>query len=392
MGKKSKITKLFDWTAYEKAHTDLDQKPEDTSAAKKVSEEDKKLRTFEAAITKDIKLGLSALQEALKKGEDAKIPYFLYLGYFKKAKEGSGSLLILGKQPAIKKAFTVIGKTGEKINLSYGVAQLDSNNILRFVPEKNGTKVKPKPLVDSLKKAPISKSNPGFWAKRKVSNVIIGALEEELATLTGDSGLVEEAVTYRENGANLEVYDTFKSFVNRDYKSSNGTRNAEYYAQTLTQVDEWVVALQAEFKAKGDKTLKDGYTQMGKIMMAFKVKVQQEMEEGKSQTISEKSSLSTIEQVFERTLKEYNASKDLYQKSILKSKLERIFLELEQKINGDDTSTEALDLKSRLKEALASLNTFDSETTVDPAVQQQVTQLLQEMEQLLQQYESAPSI
>jgi len=389
----SKISKLFDWEAYAQAQTALDQKPDDKSATKKASEQDKALRTFEASVTKDLKIGLNLLQEALKKGEAAQIPYFLYLGYFTKAKEGSGSLLVLGKQlPAFKKGVVVIGKTTEKVNLSYGIVQLDANNILRFDPEKNGVKVKPKPLVDSLKKAPISKSNPGFWAKRKVNNVIIGALKENTATLTGDSNLVAEEVTYTEDGINSETYDAFKSFVNRDYVNSNGTRNAEYYAQTLKQVDQWLIALQAEFKTKGDKALKEAYTKMGKIMLVFKKQVQQEMELGKSQHINEESSLSSIEQVFERTLKEYKASEDPYQQSILKGKLERILLELAQKINGEETSTEALTLQSRLQEAFTNLKISNSDPAVDPAAEQQLTQLLQEMEQLLEQYESAPSI
>lgn len=324
------------------------------------------------------------MQEVPNTGEPVQVPYFLYLGYFIKAKEGSGSLLILGTHPNLKKAFKEIGKTGEKVNLSFGIVQLDTNNILRFIPEKNGMKVKPKPLVDSLKKAPISKSNPGFWAKRKINNVIIGALEDSAVDLTGDSNLVDEKVTYKEESVNSEIYDAFKSFVNRDYVNSNGTRNAEYYAQTLKQVDEWLAALQAEFKTQGDKALKDAYTKMGKIMLAFKKKVQEEMEVGKSQQINEESSLSSIEQVFERTLKEYESSEDLYQKSILKAKLERILLELEQKNNGDETSAEALTLQARIKEAFANLKTSESATAVDPAVQ--------EMEQLLQQYESAPSI
>lgn len=390
--RKSKITKLFDWEAYSAAQTALEQKPDDKSAVKKAGEQEKALRTFEANVTKDTKLGLKVLQEVPNTGEPVQVPYFLYLGYFTKAKEGSGSLLILGTHPNLKKAFKEIGKTGEKVNLSFGIVQLDTNNILRFIPEKNGMKVKPKPLVDSLKKAPISKSNPGFWAKRKINNVIIGALEDSAVDLTGDSNLVDEKVTYKEEGVNSEIYDAFKSFVNRDYVNSNGTRNAEYYAQTLKQVDEWLAALQAEFKTQGDKALKDAYTKMGKIMLAFKKKVQEEMEVGKSQQINEESSLSSIEQVFERTLKEYESSEDLYQKSILKAKLERILLELEQKINGDETSAEALTLQARLKEAFDNLKTSESAITVDPAVQQQVTQLIQEMKQLLQQYESAPSI
>lgn len=389
--RKSKITKLFDWEAYSAAQTALEQKPDDKSAVKKAGEQEKALRTFEANVTKDTKLGLKVLQEVPSTGEPVQVPYFLYLGYFTKAKEGSGSLLILGTHPNLKKAFKEIGKTGEKVNLSSGVVQLDANNILRFIPEKNGMKVKPKPLVDSLKKAPISKSNPGFWAKRKINNVIIGTLEDSAVDLTGDSNLVDEKVTYKEEGVNSEIYDAFKSFVNRDYVNSNGTRNAEYYAQTLKQVDEWLVALQAEFKTKGDKALKDAYTKMGKIMLAFKKKVQEEMEAGKSQQINEESSLSSIEQVFERTLKEYEASEDLYQKSILKAKLERILLELAQKINGNETSTEALTLQSRLKEAFTNLRTPNSETAVDPAVQQEMKQLVQEMKQLLEQYESAPS-
>lgn len=388
--RKSKIAKLFDWETYTKAQDALSQKPDDKSIVKKASEQDKALRTFEASITKDIKLGLKVLQEAVKKGEDIQVPYFLHLDYFAKAKEGNGSLLILGTQPAIRKAFVAAGKTAEKVNLSYGMALLDANNILRFVPEKNGMKVKPKPLVNSLKQAPISKSNPGFWSKRKVNNVIIGALEENTTNLTGDSALVEGEVTYTKEGINSEVFDAFKSFVNRDYVNSNGTRNAEYYAQTLKQVDQWLRALQAEFKAKGDKKLKAAYSKMGKVLLAFKKKVQKEMDAGNTQHINEGSSLSSIEQVFERTLKEYKTSEDPYQQSILKGKLERILLELEQKINGDESSTEALALQARLKEAFTALTIANPTGTIDPAVQQNVAQLVQEMEQLLQQYDLAP--
>ena len=295
--RKSKIAKLFEWEAYEQAQATLAQNPDDKAAIKKAAEQDKALRAFESSVTKDIKLGLKVLQEALQKGEEASIPYFMHLDYFEKGKEGSGTLLILGTQPAIRKAFVAAGKTGEKVNLSYGIAQLDANNILRLLPEKNGMKVKPKPVVDSFKQAPISKSNPGFWSKRKVNNVIIGAAEST-EKLTGNSDLLEEEVTYTEKGTNSEVYDQFKSFVNRDYTHSNGTRNAEYYAQTLKQVDQWLSDLQEEFKAKGDQQLKAAYSKMGKMMLAFKKKVQQEMQEGTTQHLHEDSSLNSIEQVF----------------------------------------------------------------------------------------------
>lgn len=384
--RKSKIAKLFEWEAYEKAQATLEQNPDDKAAIKKAAEQDKALKTFEASVTKDIKLGLKVLQEAVKKGEEASIPYFMHLDYFEKGKESSGTLLILGTQPAIRKAFVAAGKTGEKVNLSYGTAQLDANNILRLLPEKNGMKIKPKPVVDSFKQAPISKSNPGFWSKRKVNNVIIGE-EEPTENLTGNSELVEEEVTYTEKGTNSEVYDQFKSFVNRDYTNSNGTRNAEYYAQTLKQVDQWVAQLKEEFKAKGDKQLKVAYSKMGKVMLAFKKKVQQEMQKGNTQHINEDSHLNSIEQVFERTLKEYQVSEDAYQQSILKGKLERILLELEQKINGEDNPTAAQDLHSRLKAALEGSNPT---VQVDPALQQEVTQLVKELEQLLQQHQTAP--
>ncbi|MFK7797120.1 MAG: hypothetical protein AB8E82_06675 [Aureispira sp.] len=389
--RKSKIAKLFDWNAYTQAQDVLAQSPDQKQTIKQAAKQEKALRAFESSVTKDIKLGLKMLQEAVKKGEAAELPYFLHLDYFTKAKEGTGSLLILGTQPAIRKAFVAAGKTPDKVNLSYGTAKLDANNILRFVPETNGMKVKPKPLVDSLKQAPIAKSNPGFWSKRKVNNVIIGA-EEATETLTGDSDLVEEQVTYTENGANSEVYDAFKSFVNRDYVNSNGTRNAEYYAQILQQVDQWVAKLQAEFKAKGDKTLQRAYQQMGKTMLAFKQKVQQEMQAGKKQQINEESNLSSIEQVFMRTVEEHKASGDPYQQSILKGKLERILLELEQKINGDEQATAALALQTRLKAALVDLSTQETAPNqeVDTEVQQKLVQFAQKIQQLVQQHIATP--
>lgn len=247
-------------------------------------------------------------------------------------------------------------------------------------------KVKPKPLVDSLKKAPIAKSNPGFWSKRKVNNVIIG---EETEVLTGNSDLVDEKVTYTEGGTNSEVYDAFKSFVNRDYVNSNGTRNAEYYAQILKQVDQWVAKLQAEFKAKGDRKLQKAYKKMGTMMLAFKKKVQAEMQAGQTQNINEESSLSSIEQVFMRTLAEHKASEDAYQQSVLKGKLERVLLELEQKINGDEQATEALALQARLQKELAGLS--GSDTSTNPEIQQELVQLVQDVQQLLQQEPTAPT-
>ncbi len=298
-------------------------------------------------------------------------------------------MLILGTQPAIRKAFVAAGKTPEKVNLSFGLAELDANNILRFIPEKNGMKVKPKPLVDALKQAPIAKSNPGFWSKRKVNNVIIGAAEESAdEALTGDSDLVDEAVTYTEKGQGSEVYDAFKSFVNRDYLNSDGTRNAEYYAQTLQQVDGWIAQLQEEFKAKGDKQLKAAYQKMGKMMLAFKKKVQQEMNTGQTQNINEESNLSRIAQVFDRTIKAYQASEDPYQQSILKGKLERTLLELEQKINGDESQTEALSLQQRFTAALADLPM--GERPIDPAVQKQIDALVTDIADLLAQHQQAP--
>ncbi len=387
--RKSKIAKLFDWASYQTAQTALTQSPDDKSALKKASEQDKALHAFQSSVTKDIKLGLKYLQEAVKKGEVAEVPYFLQLDYFTQAVEGTGSLLILGTQPAIRKAFVAAGKTPEKVNLSFGLAELDANNILRFIPEKNGMKVKPKPLVDALKQAPIAKSNPGFWSKRKVNNVIIGAAEESAdEALTGDSDLVDEAVTYTEKGKGSEVYDAFKSFVNRDYLNSDGTRNAEYYAQTLQQVDGWIAQLQEEFKAKGDKQLKAAYQKMGKMMLAFKKKVQQEMNTGQTQNINEESNLSRIAQVFDRTIKAYQASEDPYQQSILKGKLERTLLELEQKINGDESQTEALSLQQRFKAALADLPM--GELPIDPAVQEQIDALVTDIAELLAQHQQAP--
>ncbi|MGH1336277.1 MAG: hypothetical protein ACRBFS_09120 [Aureispira sp.] len=390
--RKSKIAKLFDWASYQKAQDALTQSPDQKTTIKQAAEQDKLLRNFQTSVTKDLKLGLKMLQEALKKGELAEMLYFLHLDYFAQAKEGTGSLLIFGTQPAVRKEFVAAGKTREKVNLSYGTVKLDTNNILRFVPEKNGMKVKPKPLVDTLKQAPIAKSNRGFWSKRKINNVIIGAKEEASDLLTGDSDLVEEDVTYTERGVNSEVYDAFKSFVNRDYVNSNGTRNAEYYAQTLKQVDVWVAKLQAEFKAKGDRKLQKAYKKMGKVMMAFKKKVQKEMEEGQAQYINEESSLSSMEQVFMRTLEEHESSDDAYQQSVLKGKLERILMELGQKINGDENATEALALQTKLEEALADLSGGNVETNegMDPEVQRELTQLVQEIQQLLQQHANAP--
>lgn len=68
--RKGKIAKLFEWENYEKAQTTLAQNPDDKAAIKKAAEQDKALKAFEASVTKDIKLGLKVLQEAVKKGEE----------------------------------------------------------------------------------------------------------------------------------------------------------------------------------------------------------------------------------------------------------------------------------------------------------------------------------
>lgn len=67
-------------------HTEaLAQSPDQKQTIKKAAEQDKALRAFESSVTKDIKLGLKVLQEAVKKGEPAEVPYYLHLDYFTKA-------------------------------------------------------------------------------------------------------------------------------------------------------------------------------------------------------------------------------------------------------------------------------------------------------------------
>ncbi len=392
--RKSKITKLFDWEAYQTAQSDLTQSPEEKKLIKIAAEQDKALHVFQASVAKDLKIGLKILQEAVKKGEKAVVPYFLHLDYFANAKGSGGSLLILGNHPNIRKAFISAGKTPEKVNLSYGEVELEANNILRFVADKNGMKVKPKPLVEALKQAPISKSNPGFWSKRKVNNVIIGAaVAEELQdTLTGDSELVERSVNYSTKGSGSEVYDAFKSFVNRDYANSNGTRNSEYYAQTLHQVEGWLKDLQDEFKAKSDKKLKAAYQKMGKVMLAFKKKVQQEIQQDQAQYINENSALSSFEQAFHQTLEEYKTSEDAYQQSILRAKLERILLELKQQVGGDQPQGQASQLLQTLQAKFDGIDHSTRSNLTDSATQNQIDALFSELTNLLGQYEEAAEL
>ena len=344
----------------------------------------KELKTFRAKVSKDLKIGLATLEEDLAKdGGKGSIPYFLHLDYF--SADGGGSLLIFGTQPALTKAFKDASKTKEKVNISVGTASLDRNGILRFEPLKNGMKVKPKPLVDALKQDPIKKSKPGFWSKRKVNNVVIGTEEVASATkgkITGDSSLVDEKVTYTEKGTNSEVYDTFKSFVNKDYVNSNGTRNAEYFSTTLQKVDTWVQELQTEFKAKKDPKLKAAYGKMGKMMLAFKKRVQKDSNSDKAQHINEDSALAAFEQVFDREMAQYETETDAYQKSILKGKLERVLLELNQKINGDSSQTAAIALKEQLENRLVNA----SEGTIDPALQAQIDELLADIADLVAQF------
>jgi hypothetical protein len=381
---KSKITKLFDWNAYQTAVTQQNENPDDKTAAKKLQELSKELKQFRAKVSKDLKLGLTALQEDLaQNGKKGSLPYSLHLDYF--AADGGGSLLILGKQTDLKKEFKAAWATKEKVNISLGVVSLDNNDILRFEPAKNGMKVKAKPIVNALKQDPIKKSKPGFWSKRKVNNVIIGAEAVASATkgkITGDSSLVDEKVTYTEKGTNSEVYDIFKSFVNKDYVNSNGTRNAEYFSTTLQKVDTWVQELQTEFKAKKDPKLKAAYGKMGKMMLAFKKRVQKDSNSDKAQHINEDSALAAFEQVFDREMAQYETETDAYQKSILKGKLERVLLELDQKINGDSTQTAAIALKEQLENRLANV----SQGNVDPSIQAQIDELLADIADLVAQF------
>lgn len=299
--RKSKITELFDWQTYQKAIESQKANPKDSTTTKTVEKLQKELQTFQSRVSKDLKIGLAALQDALAQdGKKGSIPYFLHLDYF--ATSGGGSLLILGTHPNIKKAFKAASKTKEKVNISVGQAHLDSNDILQLEPTKNGMKVKAKTVVTALKQDPIKKSKPGFWSKRKVNNVIIGTGESSPTdtTLTGDSSLVEEKVTYTAAGVNSEIYDQFKSFVNRDYINSNGTRNKEYFAATLQQIEKWTTAIRAEYKSKADASLKAAYKQMGKEMLVFKKQVQQDAKDTTSQHISQDSSLATFEQLFDR--------------------------------------------------------------------------------------------
>lgn len=381
--RKSKINELFDWSAYQEAVAAQATNPNDKKTNKDLNQLQKELKAFKSMVSKDLKIGLSFLEDSLAQdGKKGSVPYFLHLDYF--AAAGGGSLLILGTHPNLKKAFKEASKTKEKVNISHGTAQLDNNDILQLIPAKNGMKVKPKPVVTAFKQDPIKKSKPGFWSKRKVNNVIIGVPEAATAeqSLTGDSSLVEEKVTYTEKGAGSEIYDAFKSFVNRDYINSNGTRNAEYFATTLQQVDSWVQALEQEFKTKGDRKLKAAYKKMGKTMLAFKKQVQKDSKSDKVQHINEDSALAAFEQVFDREFALYEKETDAYKKSILKAKLERVLLELDQKINGNSSQVEAVALRDKLEGKLKAANS----TTIDATVQQQIDALLHDISDLMTQF------
>lgn len=393
--RKTKIANLFDWTNFEAAQAELAKNPKDKTITKKFAAEQKKLKAFKTSITKDLKLGLAELKAPLTKGETkATIPYYLYLGYFDKETVGE-SLLILGHHSNIKKEFVAAAKTSDKVKISFGTVQLDSNNILQFIPTKNGMQVKPKPVVEACKKTPIAKSEPGFWSKRKISNVIIAAeateQEGSQAPLSsndqfiGDENKVDEKVSYKEKGTGSEIYDQFKSFVNRDYTQSSGTRNAEYYQATLSQVDEWVKALQDEFKTKRDPSLKKRYNTMGKNMLAFKKQVQKEIKANKTQLINEDASLQTIKDSFAQAIADYNNAKDAYGQSIVEAKLRRILSELDQKINGDSSQQEAIALKTSLEREFSATVNQGNENS---KVQKEAEDLLTEMEALLQEFSS----
>ncbi len=384
--RKSKISNLFDWNKYDEVAAKLLKDPKNTAAIKEMKAEEKKLKVFMATATKDLKVGLAQLRgEVAKTGKPSTIPYFLHLDYFSKNSAG-GSLLIFGTSPNLKKEFKAAVKTSEKVNISVGIAQLDANNTLQFIPDTNGMKIKPKPVVDTLKKAPISKSSPGFWSKRKVNNVIIGALSAtNTETLSGDETKVDADVSYKEKGVGSEIYDQFKSFVNRDYLHSLGNRNAEYFALALTKTDKWLIELQKELQSKNDPKLKKAYKTMGKAMLLFKKQVEKDRNSDKKQTINEDSSLANFQKFFNLELALFQKENDAYTASIQEGKMQRILLELDQKIAGEVAPKTAIALKNILQKSLSEAVTAKK---VDPEIRQKIDSIFEKMQTLVDKFDS----
>ncbi len=393
--RKSKITSLFDWKKFDEKAAALVKDPKDKSAIKAMKESDKELNNLLSAVTKDLKVGLAQLRGEVAKGaKTATMPYFLHLDYFAKSKTG-GSLLIFGSSAALKKAFKAAIKTEEKPNISFGTVQLDSNETLQFIPDTNGMKVKAKPVVTALKKAPIVKSAPGFWAKRKVTNVIIGNLTSADNTIIGDETKIEENVSYSQDGVRSEVFSQFKSFVNRDYAHSNGTRNAEYFAAVLNKTDKWLLNLQKEFTAKGDKKLKKAYLTMGKQVKEFKKRVAEDIKTQGEKGLNQDSSLKSLRNAFNIELEDFKKSNKTFTGSVYEAKLNRILMELNQKINGDASQINAIKLQKILKNKLVEAKRADKTKDpleeaqkVTPELRQEIDTILAKMDGILKEIDA----
>lgn len=119
----------------------------------------------------DLKRSLVLLRGQVEKDpEQALMPYFLFLDFFR-AEQGGGSLLVLGHQPKLTKLFKQLKKTAHKVQLSWGSLRLDAQGQLYFVPLYRGRQVKVPALAATLKTDPIKGSMPGFWSKCRRTNV-----------------------------------------------------------------------------------------------------------------------------------------------------------------------------------------------------------------------------
>lgn len=139
----------------------------------------KRVLRYKSGVLKDLKKGVELLKkcqaEEREIGALKVLPYFMYLNYF----DDGDPFLVIGTHTALRKQFIALSKNNAKTNISYGTVHLDGNDILKFVPQKNGMNVKPKPIINACKKDIIKKSDAAFWQKRTVNNTIIAQLPKK---------------------------------------------------------------------------------------------------------------------------------------------------------------------------------------------------------------------
>lgn len=119
------------------------------------------------------------------------------------------------------------------------------------------------------------------------------------------------------------------------------------------------------------------FSKKGLIFWLHKIK------NDKSQQLDEGDNLSNFGLKFKQELTAYRKEKDAYKKSIIKGKLERILMELQQKIEGDTSQTAAIKLLQKLQTAFDQHTSDYVKQVISADVQANITAIVGEIKTLL---------